>query len=70
MQVTQEMSQGGSPYRGCRNCSSVCGAHHTQLGPVLVESVPGRLQGHAGPGDKISLFVATRLDRLGRMEGA
>jgi hypothetical protein len=52
------------------SCNTVCGGNHTQLGPVFVESIPGRLQGRAGPGDKISLFMATHPDHLDRMEGA
>jgi hypothetical protein len=70
VKVTQEMLEGGSPCRGCHSYSTVCSGHHTQLGPILVEFVLGRLQGRAGSGDKISLFVATRPDRFGQMEGA
>jgi len=48
----------------------MCEGNYTQLGPVLVKSIPRRLEGCVGPEDKISLFLATHPDRLGQMEGA
>jgi hypothetical protein len=70
MKITQEMPQGGSLSQVCRSCSTVCRGNHTQLGPLFVEFVPRRLQGCAGSGDIIPLFMATHPDSLDWMEGA
>jgi hypothetical protein len=64
------MTQGGSSYWGFCSCNIVCRGHHTQMGPVFVEYVPGRLQGCAGSEEKISLLMATHPDHLDQREGA
>jgi hypothetical protein len=66
----KEMSQGGSPCRGCRSCNIVHQWNHAQLGPLSIEHVPRRLQRHVGLGDRVPLFMVDNFDSTNRVEGA